>query len=76
MNLGEGFFNAWFNGFWVEDFDGSRVSGLGCTRDCTARVLKEGKSDWWVKLKTKDGNIAWTDEADKFNGTDALAGSD
>src|SRR6266446_6702622 len=30
MNLGEGFFNAWFNGYWVEDIDGSGVDGLGC----------------------------------------------
>src|SRR5262249_41668321 len=25
MTLGEGFFNAWFNGYWVEEFDGSGV---------------------------------------------------
>jgi hypothetical protein len=76
MYLGEGVFNAWFNGSWVEDFDGSRVSGLGCNRNCNAKLLKAGRAEWWVKLKTKDGNIGWTNEGDKFDGTDALAGSD
>ncbi|HTS38761.1 MAG TPA: hypothetical protein VMH04_24015 [Candidatus Solibacter sp.] len=75
MNLGEGFFNAWFNGFWVEDFDGSGVSGLGCESGCNAKVMVEGRSEWWVRVKTSDGTIAWTNQAEKFDGTDALAGS-
>lgn len=75
MNLGEGFFNAWFDGFWVEDFDGSGVSGLGCNRNCNARLIKEGHSEWWVKIKTKDGAVGWTDQAENFDGTDALAGA-
>src|SRR5438477_560763 len=41
MNLGEGFFNAWFNGFWVDVFDGSSVAP-GCTRDCRAKVVSPG----------------------------------
>ena len=76
MYLGEGVFNAWFNGFWVEDFDGSRVSGLGCNRNCTAKLMKEGRTEWWVKIKTSDGTIGWTNETQKFGGTDGLAGSD
>jgi hypothetical protein len=76
MYLGEGVFNAWFNGFWVEDFDGSGIGRLGCNRNCNAKLLKPGRSEWWVKLKTEDGSISWTNEADKFDGTDALAASD
>ena len=76
MYLGEGVFNAWFNGFWVEDFDGSRISGLGCNRNCTAKLIKQGRTEWWVKIKAQDGSIGWTNEAEKFGGTDALAGSD
>ena len=72
MNLGEGFFNAWFNGYWVEDFDGSGVDGFGCERKCNAKLLKAGHSEWWVEIKTKDGVIGWTQETTKFDGKDAL----
>src|SRR5262249_32503940 len=76
MNLGEGFFNAWFNGSWVEDFDGSGIDGLGCSRNCTAKLIKPGRSEWWVEVKLKDGSLGWTRESDNFDGSDALAGSD
>jgi len=77
MNLGEGFFNAWFNGYWVENFDGSGVvypDGSGCHGKCNAKLLKSGRGEWWVRIKTKDGIIGWTRDGDKFNGSDALAG--
>jgi hypothetical protein len=79
MNLGEGFFNAWFNGFWVEEFDGSGVeapNGEGCQRKCNAKLLKAGRWEWWVKIKTKDGTVGWTKKSEKFAGKDALAGPD
>ncbi len=78
MNLGEGFFNAWFNGTWVGEFDGSSIEGpgdSGCQRNCTAKFLKSGRVEWWVQIKTKEGTIAWTEDGDKFDGTDSLAGS-
>ena len=73
MNLGGGFFNARFNGSWVREFDGSGVDGLGCNRNCTAKLLKPGRVEWWVKIKAHDGVIGWTRETDKFGGKDALA---
>lgn len=76
MNVGEGFFNAWFNGYWVEEFDGSGIvapDGSGCRRNCNAKVLKPGRGEWWVKVKTKDGLIGWTRDGNKFDGSDALA---
>lgn len=76
MNLGEGVFNAWFNGYWVEDFDGSGIDGLGCSRKCNAKLIKPGRFEWWVEIKTKNGGLAWTRDGDKFDGTDALGGSD
>lgn len=74
MNLGEGVFNAWFNGMWVDDFDGSGVSGLGCARHCTAKLLKPGRAEWWVQVRMADGTVGWTKDTDKFDGKDALAG--
>ena len=78
MNLGEGFFSAWFNGTWVGEFDGSTIEGpedSGCRRNCTAKFLKPGRVEWWVQVKMKDGTIGWARDGDKFDGTDALAGS-
>jgi len=72
MNLGEGFFNAWFNGFWVDVFDASSVAP-GCTRDCHAKVVKPGRLEWWVQIKLADSVTGWTKQTDRFDGKDALA---
>jgi len=72
QNLGEGFFNAWFNGLWVDDFDGSSVAP-GCTRDCRAEVVNPGRVEWWVQIKTADRVTGWTRQTDRFDGKDALA---
>lgn len=76
MYKGEGIFSAWFNGYWVEDFDGSGVAGAGCNRNCNAKLLKEGRVEWWVELKTKEGTTGWTKDTDKFDGKDALSGAE
>jgi len=75
MNLGEGFLNAWANGYWIEDFDGSgivRPDDAGCSRKCNAKLRKPGHYEWWVQIKTKDGASGWTQETDKFDGKDSL----
>jgi len=72
MYKGEGVFSAWFNGYWVEDFDGSGVAGAGCNRNCNAKLLSEGRVEWWVQVKMKDGTTGWTKDTDNFNGKDAL----
>jgi len=71
MNLGEGFFNAWFKGMWVEEFDGSAIVP-GCSRNCSARLVKPGTFELWVQLRTRDGVTGWTKETDSFDGKDAL----
>jgi hypothetical protein len=73
-NYGEGYFSAWFNGYWVEQFDGSGISSPdgGCNRNCTAKLVKPGRMEWWVQIKIKDGTIGWTKETEKFDGKDAL----
>ena len=72
MYKGEGVFSAWFNGYWVEDFDGSGVADAGCSHKCNAKLLKEGRVEWWVEIKTKDGIVGWTKDTDKFDGKDVL----
>ena len=76
MNIGEGFFNAWFKGQWVEEFDGSTIEAPpdgGCNRNCSGRLLKEARVEWWVGIRTEDGVTGWTKESEKFDGKDALA---
>jgi hypothetical protein len=75
MYKGEGVFSAWFNGYWVEDFDGSGVAGAGCNRNCNAKLLREGRVEWWVQVKMKDGTTGWTRDTDRFDGKDALSGN-
>ena len=76
MSIGEGFFNAWFNGFWVEEFDGSGIqtpNGEGCRHNCNAKLLKATRSEWWVMVKMTNSTVGWTKEGNKFEGSDALA---
>jgi hypothetical protein len=73
---GEGVFSAWFNGYWVEDFDGSGIAGAGCNRNCNAKLVKGGKVEWWVEIRAKDRTIGWTSETDSFDGKDSLSGSE
>jgi len=76
MNKGEGVFSAWFNGYWVEEFDGSGVAGAGCNRNCSAKLMREGRFEWWVQVKLKDGTTDWTKDADHFEGNDSLSGTE
>jgi hypothetical protein len=76
MYKGEGVFSAWFNGYWVEDFDGSGLEGGGCSRNCNAKLLEPGRVQWWVEIKSKGGTTGWTKDTDSFDGKDALSGSE
>ncbi len=75
MSQGEGFYTAWFNGYWFENFDGSGLAlkdGSGCQKNCNAVLLDNGQTVWWVKIKTKEGEVGWVKDMN-FNGMDALA---
>ena len=72
MNLGEGVFNAWFKGTWVEAFDGSRVAPA-CTRGCEATLVHTGQFEWWVQIDVDGRVTGWTKQTDRFDGKDALA---
>jgi hypothetical protein len=34
--------------------------------------VKAEQTEWWVKVRTKDGVISWTKETDKLSGKDGL----
>jgi len=77
MYHGEGFADIWVNGRWKKEYDCSFVTekdGSGCSRDCSAKVISEGRKDWWVRLKTAQGSIGWARVEDQFDCMDSLGG--
>lgn len=40
-------------GLWVDDFDGSSIAP-GCNRNCKAEIVKQGRTEWWVQIRTRE----------------------
>ena len=77
MYRGEGFADIWVKGQWKKEYDCSFITeknGSGCLRNCPAKVITDGKKDWWVRLKTSQGTIGWAKVADQFDCMDSLGG--
>ena len=77
MYHGEGFADIWVKGQWKKQYDCTFITekdGSGCLRDCVAKVVTEGKKDWWVQLKIARGAIGWTKSDGQFNCMDSLGG--
>jgi hypothetical protein len=78
MYHGEGYADIWVKGQWKKDYECTFITekdGSGCLRDdCEAKVISEGKKEWWVRLKTAKGSIGWTQATDQFNCVDTFGG--
>jgi hypothetical protein len=77
MYRGEGFADISVKGQWHRNYDCTFIaekSEGGCLRDCAAKVISEGRKDWWVRLRTSQGSIGWTKVEDQFNCIDSLGG--
>jgi len=77
MYHGEGFADIWVKGQWKKEYDCSFITekdNSGCLRDCSAKVISEGRKDWWVRLKTPQGSIGWAKAEDQFDCMDSLGG--
>lgn len=77
MYRGEGFADIWVKGQWKKEYDCTFITeknGSGCLRDCPAKVISDGRKDWWVRLKTTQGSIGWVKAEDQFDCMDALGG--
>lgn len=71
-NLGEGYVKIWFKGKWgQEELGVTPPPGQTCaqSRYCWGELMNEGNSTWWIKIKSADGWIGWTNEAENFCGT-------
>jgi hypothetical protein len=75
---GEGFTKAWFKGKVYDDVDASSVINGACDKipsRCPGRVLESSRTEWWVQVRNRAGQVGWTREAEQFDGKDALGGA-
>lgn len=76
--LGEGFYRVWFKGK-MHDEELDYLSGpfeqstptCEQTPDCWGKLEGKLKVDWWVKIRSAEGWVGWTDQADNFSNKDA-----
>jgi hypothetical protein len=75
---GEGDFTVWFKGkMYGEELGFSPYGGTGGTRcqddarNCWGTLKTESSSEWWIKLRLRDGKIVWTNRGSDFSNTDA-----
>ena len=74
---GEGFTKVWFNGKVYEDVDVSSFMNAACrngSERCGGRVVEPSRTEWWVQIRNKSGQVGWTREPDKFDGKGLLGG--
>ena len=77
MYHGEGFADIWAKGQWKKEYDCTFITekdDSGCLRDCSGKVVSEGRKDWWVSLKTAQGSTGWAKVEDQFDCMDSLGG--
>ena len=73
---GEGYFAYWYNGEtysdprYLEPTSGEprSIEGSG------ARLLQTPEWEWWVRIRTRTGRIAWVQGNGGFDGADACGG--
>lgn len=79
--LGEGFYKVWFQGkMYSEEL--AYMSGPyersipSCEESpgCWGKLEKELQSEWWVKVRSAEGWVGWTDQPENFSNKDACAG--
>jgi hypothetical protein len=77
MYRGEGFADIWAKDQWRREYDCTFITeknNSGCLRDCAAKVITEGRKDWWVRVKTSEGLIGWAKAEGQFDCMDSLGG--
>ena len=76
--LGEGFYKVWFKGrMYQEGLD--YMSGpyeqsyprCEDRPDCWGELKQELRVEWWVKVRSAQGWVGWTDKTENFSNMDA-----
>lgn len=74
--LGEGVFKVWFKQRMYEEnlgfspYGGSMGNRCQVERLCWGELDKELQMTWWIKIRTDEGWVGWTDQAENFSGAD------
>ncbi len=75
--LGEGVFKVWFDGKMYKESlifnPGGGSLGKRCEASnyCWGELDRELKMKWWIKIKSKEDRIGWTNRGENFSGADA-----
>lgn len=76
--LGEGVYKVWFKGRMTDEgLDymsgpyGRSYPSCEETPECWGKLVKELRVEWWVKVRSADGWVGWTDQAENFGDKDA-----
>jgi hypothetical protein len=75
MYIGEGFADIWVSGQWHREYDCSFIAeknGSECAKACKAVVIEDGVKEWWVQIKTSNGQTGWALTVGNFDGMDVL----
>jgi len=73
---GEGSFKVWFKGKMSEEslgfspYDSSNGKRCEISEECWGELDKELQTTWWVKIKSADGWVGWTNQGGNFSGAD------
>jgi len=66
-SYGEGSYKVWFRGrMYTEGLEEDGPWGKW--------LDKEHRSTWWIKIKSEDGWVGWTNQGENFSGSDACGG--
>lgn len=71
-NLGEGYAKIWFNGKWDQEELGTEPPlGQTCqsSRYCWGNMTTKGKETWWIKIRSTEGWVGWTNQGENFCGS-------
>ena len=74
--LGEGFYRAWKKDELIRiDLPFSPYQEMSCRLDdrCWALIEGDYKMNWWVKFRTGNGLVGWSDQAGHFSDKDSCS---
>ena len=63
-SLGEGFHQLWYKGKFFQD---------EIYNEKNMKILAMPKTDWWVKIKNRKGQIGWTKMPENFDNKDGCS---
>ena len=78
--LGEGFYKVWFKGKMYDEgldymsgpFERS-IPSCEEAPNCWGKLEKESRVEWWVRIRSAEGWVGWTDQAENFSNKDACS---